>query len=229
VLRFLWEYHGTPKLDHQVSTYPGLRPRNVTASYDEINAVLAAAPAHLLLMIYLCCDLAIRSGTAATLGAEHYDQRRGELRFQTKMGARLCLPITEEIEALIAQCNLHDRTPFVRQLWIQHRKRVGGQGRVPALKARNAESLRHAFAELRQLVGIERRFTFHDLRRTTAVGMLRVTHDVRDVQALLGHKSLQATIWYLDHDLRPVSRNTLELIKGNRNHTTDERKGPKTA
>ena len=219
----MWEYHGAPKLDQQVSTYPGLRPRNVTASDAEINAVLGAAPPHLRLMIHLCCDLAIRSSTAATLSAEHYDARARELRFQTKMGARLCLPTTQEIDALIADCNPHDHTPFVRQLWIQHRARQGGQGRIPAPKARNAESLRHAFAELRKLVGIERRFTFHDMRRTTAVGMLRATHDVRDVQALLGHKSLQATIWYLDHDMRPVSRATLELIKGNRTTKPQEK------
>jgi site-specific recombinase XerC len=53
----------------------------------------------------------------------------------------------------------------------------------------------------------------HDLRRTTAVAMLRATHDLRDVQAILGHKNLTSTMWYLDHELRPVKRSTLELIK----------------
>ena len=43
--------------------------------------------------------------------------------------------------------------------------------------------------------------------------MLRYSGDVRDVQALLGHRSLQSTIWYLDHDLRPVSLDALETIK----------------
>jgi site-specific recombinase XerC len=43
--------------------------------------------------------------------------------------------------------------------------------------------------------------------------MLKQTKDVRDVQALLGHRSLQSTIWYLDHDLRPVALANLEAIK----------------
>jgi hypothetical protein len=33
------------------------------------------------------------------------------------------------------------------------------------------------------------------------------------VQAFLGHLSLHSTVIYLDHDLRPVKRHTLELIK----------------
>ena len=76
-----------------------------------------------------------------------------------------------------------------------------------------AKSLRHAFAKLRTRAGITRRIIPHDLRRTTAVAMLRQTTDIRDVQALLGHRTLNSTIWYLDHDLRPVNRSTLELLK----------------
>jgi site-specific recombinase XerC len=43
--------------------------------------------------------------------------------------------------------------------------------------------------------------------------MLELTRDIRDVQALLGHRSLQSTIWYLDHDLRPINRDNLEALK----------------
>jgi integrase len=43
--------------------------------------------------------------------------------------------------------------------------------------------------------------------------MYQQTGDIRTVQALLGHRSMASTIWYLDHDLMPVPRATLELIK----------------
>jgi site-specific recombinase XerC len=43
--------------------------------------------------------------------------------------------------------------------------------------------------------------------------MLEQTHDIRDVQALLGHSDLGSTFWYLDHDARPVSRSILEMLK----------------
>jgi integrase len=73
--------------------------------------------------------------------------------------------------------------------------------------------LGRCFRELCKQVGIAYRITPHDLRRTTAVNLYKTTRDVRDVQALLGHRSLQSTIWYLDHDLRPVKRSTLEIVK----------------
>jgi integrase len=208
ILRWLWEHHGSPKLDQHVRRYPGLRPRNVTARDDERAALLAAAPAHLRLFLLLCSDLAIRSGTACRLGPEHYDPRRGLLSFSTKYGAKLTLPATAEIEELLTRCSMQDPTPFVRQLWFQ-------SPHAHNLKADAAPqtTLNRALRRLRLSLGITRKLTPHDFRRTTAVAMLEETGDVRDVQALLGHRSLQATIWYLDHDLRPVQRNTLELLK----------------
>ena len=53
----------------------------------------------------------------------------------------------------------------------------------------------------------------HDFRRTAAVKLLEHTRDVRDVQALLGHKRLANTVHYLDHVLSPVSLAALESIK----------------
>ena len=70
--------------------------------------------------------------------------------------------------------------------------------------------------ELRDRCGITRRVTPHDLRRTTAVALYEHTRDIRDVQALLTHRNMQSTIWYLDHDLKPISRDTLEVINGGR-------------
>jgi site-specific recombinase XerC len=76
-----------------------------------------------------------------------------------------------------------------------------------------ASTLSAKFHKLKDQVGITRKLTPHDLRRTTAVAMLEQSGDIRDVQALLGHRSLESTIWYLDHDLRQVKRSTLEIIK----------------
>jgi len=190
--------------------YHGIRPRGVTVQQSEIAALLDAAPTFLRLWILLCSDLAIRSGTAARLGPYQYDAAEQMLRFTTKRQARLALPVTEEIAELLALCDLRDPTSFVRQLWIRHPRSLG---RKPRADCTSADRLRILFRLLCKEQGITRRITPHDLRRTTAVGMLRLTHDVRDVQAILGHRSLQSTIWYLDHDLRPVPRHNLELIK----------------
>jgi len=185
------------------------RPRNVTVTDDERAALLAAAPAHLRLWLLLCSDMAIRSGTAIRIGPQHWNRQRGTLSFTTKCEERLTLPVTTEIETLIDQCDPNDPLPFVCQLWREHSRTIKRGGHPSTFRT---NTLREQFTQLRNSLGL-RRVTLHDHRRTTAVAMLRHTHDVREVQALLGHKNLQSTFWYLDHDLRPIRRDTLELIK----------------
>jgi integrase/recombinase XerC len=211
-------YHGAPKLDELITRQPGLRPRNVTATDAEKQTLLHGLPGHLHLMLLLCSDLAIRSGTASRIAPTHYDQARGILSFATKAGERLTLPTTSAIAEVLDTCDLESQTPFVMQVWM----RING-GRKPDPMTRFPPFVQQ-FAVARRALGIHRKLTFHDFRRTTAVGMLRASGDVRDVQALLGHRTLASTIWYLDHDLRPVKRATLELIK-----TPNWRKDTKTA
>lgn len=190
--------------------YPPPRPRNVTATDDERARILAAAPPHMRLWLLLCSDLAIRSGTAIEIGPAHYDERQRTVTFTTKCDEHLTLPVTEEIAELISRCSQDDPTSYVRQLWREHNRYKHAPGcHNPKLYS----SLSLAFLRLRRAVGITRKLTPHDFRRTTAVAMYKLTGDVREVQAILGHKNLQSTIWYLDHDLRPVSRANLELIK----------------
>jgi integrase len=195
-----------------VRRYPGLRPRNITATDDEHERILAAAPNHLRLWLLLCSDLAIRSGTAAIIGPEHYDPNRQTLTFTTKCGEKLTLPVTAAVKTLLDQCDQHSPIAFVRQLWMRHKPR-GYLVRPQSNTGHQADTLNEAFRRLKLSLGITRKLTPHDFRRTAAVAMLQYTHDVRDVQALLGHRSLQSTIWYLDHDLRPIAPETLEAIR----------------
>jgi integrase/recombinase XerC len=168
------------------------------------------------LFILLCSDLAIRSGTAAKINAENYDKAEGVLRFMTKKEEPVTMPVTDEIRRLIDRCNMQSKQPFVRQIWNAEsgRGKKKGKGRSPGWDSkRGGEILAKKFRKLKNKLGITRRITPHDLRRTTAVAMFEQTGDIRDVQSLLGHGNLQSTIWYLDHDLRPVKRSNLEIIK----------------
>lgn len=191
--------------------YHDVRPRNVTWTDDEIAAVIDAAPPPVRLWLLLCSDLAIRSGTAARLAPEHYDAHTHTLRFVTKHNARVTMPTTHAIRELIHWCDPTDPRPYVRQLW----RFMPNQTKPTRDGADPTDALRWHFNRLKKALGITRRLIPHDLRRTTAVKVLQATGDLRDVQAVLGHRNLTSTLWYLDHDARAVDRDLLESLKPN--------------
>ena len=210
ILRWLWEEHGAPKLDRYVPRLTGVRPRNVTATREQIDTLIQSARPAMRLWLLFCTDLGIRSGTAITLGPDHYRADNQSLSFVTKKGAHQTLPITAAIAAMLQTCDLDSRLPFVTQLRV---KETGKRGRPMKNDAVNIFNLRQEFKALRVANGIHKRIVPHDLRRTAAVNLLRLTGDVTTVQSLLGHRTLQSTIWYLDHDLKPLDRTDLEAIK----------------
>jgi integrase len=203
------EESGAPRLTAEVVRVTSPRPRNVTATSAERAKILAAAPPHLKCWLLLCSDLAIRSGTAATLTPNHYDRERRELTFDTKYQARQCLPVTPELAAILDGCGEAD-VPFVAQL-----PRRSGAAELKALGHIEVNSLRKLFTALRKRLGIKRRIVPHDLRRTTATRVYSATKDIRLVQALLGHGHLGSTLWYLDHHMEEVGLSHLELAKLN--------------
>ena len=210
ILRWLWEENGAKKLDQHVRTSPAIRPRSVTVERVTLDEVLYLVPVHVRLWLLLCSDLAIRSGTAAAIGPRQYNREDGTLQFTTKKQAKVHLPVTAEIADLIEQCDLKTPMPFVRQLWPHT---TGLALRDTTTPLNTTMSLRATMHRCLRAAGINQRIIPHDLRRTTAVQLYKRTKDIRQVQALLGHRSLQATIWYLDHDLEPVALEDLEAIK----------------
>jgi integrase len=124
MLRDLWANYGAPKVDDEIRRYTGLRPRNVTATDEEREAILMAAPRHMRLFVLLCSDLAIRSGTAGRLGKDDYNRESGVLRFTTKKDEKVTMPVTEEIRELLEQCDMASPDPFVRQLEKLDKSRI---------------------------------------------------------------------------------------------------------
>ena len=193
------------------------------AMFHKLDAIrfLFEAPA-LRALLVLCSDLAIRSGTAVRIGPDNYNSERQTLSFTTKKDAHVTLAITQAVRDLIDGCDLSDPRPFVTQ------KRCEETHRARYMKRpwMDVTILHKELQALRKRVGITKRIIFHDLRRSAAVATLRYTNNLRTVQSLLGHRSLQSTIWYLDHDLYPVDTETLEAIK--QPHLV-WKKGPRTA
>lgn len=157
----------------------------------------------------------MRSGTAAKIAPQHYDPLRQTLTFTTKKGREMCLPVTKELNELLAPlAGLDSETPFVCLLhpW----------GHI------HDRNLRQSMNRLRLRLGLNRRFTPHDLRRTTAVRVYEQTRDLRVVQAVLGHKRLDSTLHYLDHRNTPVDLANLEVAKLNSNAVKLDKLPPPT-
>jgi integrase len=210
LLRWLWENHGAPKLDGYVPRYPGLRPRNVTATRAQIDALEAKASPALNLMLLMCSDLGIRSGTAVKLRPENYDRETGELRFSSKKGSKICLPVTEALREVLESLDRENPLPYLTQIRV---KTNPNAARNQEHEEMDPQVLRRELTDLLKQLGINKRLVLHDFRRSAAVALYRRTKDLRIVQAFLGHRSIQATIWYLDHELVPVDRADLEAIK----------------
>jgi hypothetical protein len=65
VVRLLETAHGAPKgLSKTIPKIGKPSPRNTTATLAERAAIMTASPVHLRLLLLMCSDLAIRSGTA---------------------------------------------------------------------------------------------------------------------------------------------------------------------
>jgi integrase len=210
MLRRMWEVDGAPKLDELVPKLTSIRPRNVTASRDLIDELVEHATDSLKLFLLFCSDLAIRSGTAVRLAPENYDKRCGEIRFTRKYDEKIDLPVTAAIAEMLDTCDLTNSEPFITQL-RRREERCATHRRYSNVV--NPHRLRVEMKQLRLKLGITKRIIPHDLRRTAAVNLYRRTHNIRLVQALLGHRNLQSTFWYLDHDLEAVDRAELEAIK----------------
>ncbi len=155
--------------------------------------MLAAAPAHLQLMLLLCHDAALRAKAALSLTHREYDPVDRVLSIRGKHGKVQTVPASGRLAAMLM---------FV----------PSGDGPLVSLLAGRElgyAALRRQFVELCKRVGAPPGLRLHDLRRTMAVATYDTTHDLRVVQALLGHDSLRVTLNYLERDVHKLNPETI--------------------
>lgn len=119
------------------------------------------------------------------------------LVLETKGGDVRELVLGEDPEpwrALLARWDVEHPT-------MAHHVAPNGNG-SPAADAAAGRAVARRLVALGEQVGIEERLHTHRLRRTVGVQALRLTEDVTAVQQLLGHRSPQTTLGYLD-EARP--------------------------
>ena len=150
-------------------------------------------------MLLVTRDAAIRAGTAIRLTAANIDG--GSIRAVTKWDGSIIVPMSDRLravaEAAVRLAPEHD-TPLIVAL-----------GAKPGPWVCQCMSKRLISAQKRAAAGD---WTWHDLRRTAAQAIYRNSGDLRKAQALLGHKSMLATLHYLNAARESITPHDLGLF-----------------
>jgi integrase len=160
-------------------------PRPVIATQAEIAQALAIAKPHERLLILLCWQTALRSNEAATLTVSAWNREAHTVTTPTKGGKVRTLPVTNDIEEMLAAATACASSP--------------DQPAIEALRGHrlSRHTMNIAWWKLKKKAGINPELRLHDLRRTTATNLYRISKDIRGVQEYLGHSQLQSTTHYL--------------------------------
>jgi len=153
----------------------------------------------------------LRLSEAITLPVTAVDSKQMVIRLIGKRNKERALPLTESM--------LH----MLREVWKTHRsKKWLFPSRRLASHVPDA-TIRAAFNKARSECGFDSKFRPHSLRHSFATHLLQRGVDIRIIQILLGHSSIQSTEIYthltepLREDLRQLLRQTTDgLFQGRR-------------
>lgn len=181
---------------------PG-RTRRVTATPEELAALLRHARPHEKVWLLIQTLLALRRSDALRLAPQHYYAEAGEIRItQAKTGEPLVLPVPDVLREYFdnVPAGTPPETPFIAA-YAPHRR--GAQ----------ADVLYRAWRRLRRRAGVNPQLKPHDLRRTAGTALMNWTKDIRAVQQFLGHKNLASTAHYIAPIAAPELRAQLEAVQ----------------
>jgi len=197
-----------PTLSDAVPRVHQPQPRTTIATDEERRQLLAAAAPAFRFFLLLCADLGLRHRTAARITPANYSRELSALSFYTKGNVHQTLPVTAELAQVFHSLppTADPHTPVVNLL------RPHRPGQTPGPNPRFTKQ----WKTLKSRAGIRADLRIHDLRRTLAEDVWTATHDIRAVQAQLGHRSPTTTARYLAdriqlQDLQPILRKVQQL------------------
>ncbi|MHB8541828.1 MAG: tyrosine-type recombinase/integrase [Candidatus Acidiferrales bacterium] len=176
------------------------KQRTRIATDDERTRLWAVASPALKFCLLCWTELGLRFTEPLRIRPEDIDQNTREVCVQVKGGKHITLPVPRKLEELLDGIGpFQDGTPLITQ--------------ILGKKTRTHDTMRRQWDAARKKAGVGFDLRCHDLRRTLATNLYRITHDTRLVQQALGHENLQTTTSYLaPHDPQHL-RAQLESIQ----------------
>ena len=170
-------------------------PRTVIASDDEIKKLFTQAKPWMRLWLTLTAGHGLRFAEAHRLAPTHYNAQSNTITYRVKGNQTNTLPVSDDLKKFLDSIppDTDPNTPLVE---------------IAAGRPMTRHNIYEHWERLKKHAGVNRFLRTHDLRRTLAVKVYDLTHDLRAVQHTLGHGRLATTCLYLEHHdpekIRPI-------------------------
>lgn len=183
-------------------------------SHEEIQKLLAVAPQHLKDVIICAVNTGMRRGELLSMKWEQI--RNGFIYLQnTKTDEPRQIPINDSLAELFKE--IKKRNPGAKYVFTYQTGKKEDEkqiGNLKVLKFNDAPmtQTKHSFETAVKKAKIEH-CRFHDLRHTFASHLLMNGASLKDVQELLGHKTIEMTLRY-GHLSQPHKMKAVNLLNG---------------
>jgi len=159
--------------------------RTLIAQDDELKRILGHLPMWMRVFTLLCRMMGLRHGEALDMTPAHYNPTDKTLSFKRKMGGTSNIPVPVELQTAIEYARtINPHAPILESLGMRANKNP-------------REAIWRFWKQAKKKAKANPDLHIHDLRRTIATDLYSATKDLRAVQTLLGHKSLNSTILYI--------------------------------
>ena len=215
--------------DGHVETNPARRVRlykenNARVRYltdDELPHLRSAIGEEQWLLVAFALNTGLRQGEQFGLRWDCVDSTTKLITIpRSKSGETRRVPMNEATEGILARLRANSRGPFV----------FASETGTTALDAKNY--MNRVFRPALRSAGIQN-FRWHDLRHTFASRLVMAGVDIRTVQELMGHKTIEMTLRYAhlspEHQLSAVQKLNFENRTDTRTDTAAADEPPDAA
>lgn len=181
-------------------------------SHDELQKLLAISPEHLQEIIICAVNSGMRRGELLSLKWEQI--RNGFIYLQkTKTNEPRQIPINDTLVELFRKIKKQNPgSAYVFAYRTSKKDKAGGNLKVVKFNSTPMNNIKHSFETAVKKAGIEH-CRMHDLRHTFASHLLMNGASLKDVQELLGHKTIEMTLRY-GHLSQAHKKNAVNLLNG---------------